>query len=63
MVRSRTPMKEATTVEIWTHPHPQVSKQHALIFPTFTFCKTSSNFPSKIQYLGLLKHTNSIQIE
>ncbi|XP_041497154.1 protocadherin-11 X-linked isoform X6 [Microtus oregoni] len=23
MVRSRTPMKEATTVEIWTHPHPQ----------------------------------------
>lgn len=24
VVRSRTPMKEVTTVEIWTHPHPQV---------------------------------------
>ncbi|NP_001390563.1 protocadherin-11 X-linked isoform c precursor [Mus musculus] len=23
VVRSHTPMKEATTVEIWTHPHPQ----------------------------------------
>nr|XP_048273770.1 protocadherin-11 X-linked isoform X5 [Myodes glareolus] len=33
MVRSRTPMKEATTVEIWTHPHPQSQRRVTFHLP------------------------------
>lgn len=29
-IRSHTPMKETTTVEIWTHPQPQVWREHLI---------------------------------
>uniref|UniRef100_A0A9L0IV93 Protocadherin 11 X-linked n=1 Tax=Equus asinus TaxID=9793 RepID=A0A9L0IV93_EQUAS len=33
VVRSRTPMKEATTVEIWTHPQPQSQRRVTFHLP------------------------------
>ncbi|XP_070318081.1 protocadherin-11 X-linked isoform X4 [Odocoileus virginianus] len=40
VVRSHTPMKETTTVEIWTHPHPQSQRRVTFHLPE---CSQESN--------------------
>lgn len=62
VVRSHTPMKEATTVEIWTHPHPQVKKNHTFNISFLLFCSKFKISPPKLQYLGLLKQVNNMPV-